>query len=445
MLDIGDTRMELQLFKKQQLFANAVLSGKFNYLLYGGAIRGGKSVLVIAIICILARIYPGSRWAITRKDLPTLRRNTIPTFEFVRSHIDQFVGEVNKSTWTAKCANGSEILFFPESVKDDPELNRWRGLEVNGFVLEEANELTEGAFNKAIERAGSWRCKAKEQPNPLVLLTCNPAKNYVKRRFYDPWKAGRLEAPYFYMPAYITDNPHIPPKYLQSIENLPPADFQRFVKGDWDSADDPDQLIQFEWILEAMNRDPVRGKRALGVDVARFGNDDTVIAYREGHALIDMEYHSGLSIDRTADIVQTRINEGSVDANEVRIDTVGLGAGVADNLKRNGFDVSEIVSGTRAIERPDSFYKFFNLRSQMWWEYREGLRDGHYSIGFDDARLNEDLTAPRYSVSGDRVLRVESKEDIKRRIGRSTDAGDAAVYAFIDLPAEVPVVKPAFV
>ena len=69
----------------------------------------------------------------------------------------------------------------------------------------------------------------------------------------------------------------------------------------------------------------------------------------------------------------------------------------------------------------------------MWWLFREALRRGEICIDVDDPRLIEDLTAPRYSVDGDKNLTVESKDEIRKRIGRSTDAGDAVVYAWADV------------
>jgi len=437
----GNRETLVELFPKQREFSEAVFSGVYRFLLFGGAIRGGKTIVTLALIIILCRIYPGSRWAVVRKDLPTLRRNTIPSFERIRPK--PFVGDINRSEWTARCTNGSEIIFFPESLRDDPELNRWRGLEVNGFLLEEANELSESSFNKSIERAGTWTVPGPKQPFPLVLLTCNPAKNYVRRIFYEPWKKKTLKAPFFYLPSRVADNPALTAEYLASLENLKTTDpvaYERFVKGNWEIADDPNQLIKFEWVENArknVERNP--GKRGLGVDVARYGDDDSTIAHREGNALVKLEHHHGLSIDRTADIVMARINEGPVDANLVNIDVVGLGAGVVDNCRRDGFAVVEVQSGGRAIERDleetedQSFFKFKNLRSQLWWEFREGLRKGEICLDVDDPKLVEDLTAPRYFISGDKVITVESKDEIKKRIGRSTDAGDAAVYAFARL------------
>lgn len=424
---------DLELTPKQAEFAEAVFSGRYNYLLYGGAIRGGKTVAVLALIIVLCRVYPGSRWAVVRRDLPSLKRNVVPTFERLKPR--PFVGDINRTDWNVKCANGSEILFFPESIKDDPDLDRWKGLEVNGFALEEANELSETSYNKAIERAGSWMCPGKEQPPPLVMLTCNPARNYVRRVFYEPWKLGKLEPPYYYLPARVTDNPHLSAAYLESIKNLPLPVYRRFVGGDWESADEPDQLIKFEWLLAARNVEHAGGKRGLGVDVARYGDDDTVILHREGNAIVAIEYHHGLSIDKVITLVQNRITDPDtpVDADRVMVDGVGLGAGVVDGLHKEGHKIIEVISGAKAIDRVDSFYRFNNLRSQMWWEFREALRLGQICIDVDDSRLLEDLTAPLYSISGDKVIKVESKDEIRKRIGRSTDAGDGAIYAWADL------------
>lgn len=222
---------------KQRKFAEAVFSGKYRYLFYGGAIRGGKSYCVMAVIFTLCWLFPGSRWAIVRKDLPTLRRNILPVFNKLKP---AFCGEMNQSTWEAKCTNGSRIILFPESYKDDKSYNRWRGLEVNGLWLEEANELQQTSWNWSLQRAGSWVIPPSRlnptphQPTPYIFLTSNPAANWVKRLFYTPWKQKQLKAPYFYIPATVHDNPYLSKDYLDSLELLPERDYKVFVLGDWD-------------------------------------------------------------------------------------------------------------------------------------------------------------------------------------------------------------------
>lgn len=217
----------------QDRFFAATFSGDYSVLAYGGGIRSGKSATALMLAQLLCRIYPRSRWAIVRTDLPTIKRNVLPTFSKFR--VPGFMGEVNQAdSWTSTATNGSQIVFFSESIQEDPEYNRWRGLEVNGFFLEEANELQEASLNKAIERAGAWVVPGlATQPPPLVVCTFNPSGGWVKRKFYDPWKAGTIAAPWYYQPATIADNPHIPAAYLDALKKLPERDYKRFVEGDW--------------------------------------------------------------------------------------------------------------------------------------------------------------------------------------------------------------------
>jgi len=442
--------VRLKFFGTQQQFASAVFSNDYRFMLFGGAIRGGKSYVIIGLIIALARMFPGSRWAIVRKDLPTLRRNTIPTFNKLAPR--PFCSEVNQGTWSVRCANGSEILFFPESLKQDPDLDRWKGLEVNGFAFEEINECAEQTHNKAIERAGTWTADCEKQPPPYILASCNPARNWVKRVFYDPWAADKLKAPYYFMPSRVTDNPHLTADYLQSLEYLKakdPAAYKRFVEGDWNVEDDETQLVQWAWLLNALNVDHIEGPKALGVDVARFGKDSSTIAHRDGNRLHRIEVHEKMPTDIVADMVWLRMTEGGVGAAAIKVDTVGLGAGVADNLNkmlRAGCTssappkVTEVVGGARPLHRADSFYTYTNLRTQLWWEAREALRLGEELIDIPDGprrqQLFEDLTAPRYSISGDKCIQVESKDETKKRLGRSPDLGDAFVYARADMVAD---------
>jgi hypothetical protein len=371
-----------------------------------------------------------------------LRRNLIPSYNKLRPRY--FATEFNQSTWIARCTNHSEIILFPESFSTDPDLNRWKGLEVNGFVLEEANELVEKSWAKAIERAGSWIIPATPwnpdpiQPPPLVMCTFNPCQNWPKKIFFDPWNKETIRAPYYYLPSTVADNPYATDAYKESLRNLPPAEYKRFVLGDWSAANDPDQLILAEWVWSAQQSVPhIRGQRKLGVDVARFGDDLTVLALVDGNGLQEILTYSGLSLDRTAEVVRSVAlhPDTRTDPSNVHVDSVGIGAGVVDILRAQKMPVQEVVSGMKPIWRGDSQFKFKNIRSQMWWEFREKLRKGLFSLPEDcDDDLIGDLTAPKYHMDSDRVIEVQSKSDIKKDIGRSTDRGDALVMGAYDMP-----------
>lgn len=227
---------------QQVAFIEAALSGRYTILGYGGAIRGGKSWAAYMLVVVLMRVFPGSRWAIVRRDFPRLRRNALPSWAAIRPK--NFIGPVNGTTWEAEATNGSRILFVAESYDTDPDLERFKGLEVNGFIFEEGSECREKTANKAIERAGSWVLKDAAgrklpddlQPAPLVGVTFNPTPEWPRYWFYEPWLAGTLAPPYFYQPADIRDNPHLPKQYVENLQQLKGTAFDRYVGGDWNYA-----------------------------------------------------------------------------------------------------------------------------------------------------------------------------------------------------------------
>ena len=219
-----------QPFPKQMEFIEAVFSFAYNFILYGGAIRGGKTFALCAVFIMLARFFPGSKWVIIRRDLPTLKRTTIPSFWKVCP--ENFVKSYNQQDFTVIFKNGSQIMFMAESYDTDKDLNRFKGLECNGFGLEEINELQQATYLKCIERAGSHIIE--NQPKPTILATCNPTQNWVKTEFYDKYKLGTLPEKVKYIPSRIFDNPHIPKEYLESLKNLPKTEYSIFVDGNWE-------------------------------------------------------------------------------------------------------------------------------------------------------------------------------------------------------------------
>lgn len=225
-------------FPKQMEFLEHALNEETELVLYGGAIRGGKTFAGLGALIILCKMYPRSRWGVVRKDLPTLKRNTVPPFRKICPTNFCKGGSLekayNEQDQVVTFNNGSQILFFSENFDKDKELNRWKGLEVNGFLLEECNELKEDSFNKAIERAGTWVLpQGYEQPPTKLLLTCNPAQNWVKRILYDPAQRDALPEGWHYIQARIFDNPFMSERYIKGLKRLPKNQYRVFVLGDW--------------------------------------------------------------------------------------------------------------------------------------------------------------------------------------------------------------------
>ncbi len=160
----------------------------------------------------------------------------------------------------------------------------------------------------------------------------------------------------------------------------------------------------------------------LGIDPARFGDDRTAIVLRRGRKLVKVFTYSGKSLMEIAGIVAKMIKDYKPAA--VFIDDVGLGGGVTDRLRELGHDVIPVNAGSRADE--DS--KYHNKRAEMWGAMLDWLKEGAQIPDSDE--LHSDLAAPQYSYDSSSRLKLEKKEDMKKRGLRSPDLADALALTF---------------
>ena len=213
------------------------------------------------------------------------------------------------------------------------------------------------------------------------------------------------------------------------------------VEGDF-AASDVDAIIPLSHVelanerwysLNSAKNKYVEPVTHIGVDVARGGSDKTVFAMRRHFFVDKLEKHSKGDTMETTGRAVAKANEHT-DA-ILLIEVVGVGAGVYDRLREQlGSDRIQAFQPAGRTNRMDfsKQWGFANIRAAAWWNMREILDPANgYDIALppDDA-LTGDLTSPKWKpLSGGKIL-VESKEDIKRRIGKSTDEGDAVVIAF---------------
>lgn len=227
---------------KQLHFLKTVLSeNDYRYFAYGGAIRGGKSYVVLFILHQLCLKYPKSKWCIVRSDMPVLKSTTIPSFnKLVQTDL---YGKWNLSSHTFTYKNGSQLIFKSENIQQDPDLNSFLGLEVNGFFLEQAEELSSKMWQKALERTGSWY--VDPMPKALILTTFNPTQNWVKEMFFEPHKNGTLEAPYYFESALPKDNPFVTKDQWSAWGMMHDRYKLQFIEGDWSDFNDTNGLWAF--------------------------------------------------------------------------------------------------------------------------------------------------------------------------------------------------------
>lgn len=211
--------------------------------------------------------------------------------------------------------------------------------------------------------------------------------------------------------------------------------FQNRVLGEFAEAD-TDALIPLSWIEQANERwhacDGIgTGKRTLGCDPARFGEDKTCIAELIGRVLSPIRYTAKEDTMQTVGrVIQMANNDKTV---PIAVDVIGIGAGVVDRLREQGYSVTGCnVSESTKLTDESGELGFINLRSALWWFLREALNpDNPDAIALPpDDILTGDLTAPHWNPTSTGKIKVESKDEIRKRLGRSTDAADAFGLAF---------------
>ena len=197
-----------------------------------------------------------------------------------------------------------------------------------------------------------------------------------------------------------------------------------------------DALIQMMWCVDARDANPdkgfnveeiKKGEKALGVDVANSeAGDKAAFAYGEGGELKEVKDFPCPDSNQLGkrDVI-TKMNEESIDPDRIGVDGVGIGAGTVNALKEQDITVQNLIGSEKAIETEEA-EQFKNLRSQMYWQIREDLRNRRIILP-NDEELFADLVTPKWFIKNGKIC-IESKEDIKKRLGRSPNKGDAAVY-----------------
>lgn len=201
--------------------------------------------------------------------------------------------------------------------------------------------------------------------------------------------------------------------------------FRVRVLGEFAVGDD-DTLISGDIVDAAFVRDIEPDKDTpviYGVDVARFGDDRTVICKRRGNVVLEFKSWAGRDLMETVGWVA---NEAEIDQPaEINVDSIGLGAGVADRLRELGFNVRDVNVSEAAAMNP----KAYKLRDELWMTVRDWLTQRACKLPQSD-ELRQELVAPRYTFQSNGKLKVESKGEMKKRGMRSPDFADALCLTF---------------
>lgn len=243
----------------------------------------------------------------------------------------------------------------------------------------------------------------------------------------------------------LTDNIYLKGTgYAERLSGTPEPLKSMLLNGDFTvrGEDHPLQVIPTQWAVDAQERwkdrdeDDVMRLRQIVLygDVAQGGVDTTVLA-----PLFETDYYDelitqpGRKTPTGVEIMRMLLDE-RLDNSLIALDGTGGWAGSARDLLSTHHDIDvemHTVSKVDGSWTPDMLYKYLNLRTKMWWEFRLALdpKSGYKICLPPSSRLLTQLTTPHFKIRG-KELQVESKEDVAKRIGGSTDEADAVLGAW---------------
>lgn len=246
-----------------------------------------------------------------------------------------------------------------------------------------------------------------------------------------------------FIAARVSDNRHLASTgYVGTLQALPEPLRSQMLHGDFKAGteDPPYQVIPTAWVDAAMARwkprDPFPTLDSMGVDIAMGGRDETVIARRCDNWFAEPIAYPGTSCP-DPETVAAYIMAAERDGCAIHLDLFGVGAKPYGILMGRGQHVIGVNVGDPAAGAVAETAKlrFANIRSELWWRMREALDPANNrAIALPrNSRLRADLCAPLWKPQGNKI-KVESRDEIKERIGRSPDYASAFCLALMDTP-----------
>lgn len=439
-------------------------NSKADELLFGGAAGGSKSYLLLGT-------------AATRHQRSLILRRQSTELDGLQSDLCAMLGHDGYNKVDKEHTAGGRSIKLG-GCREPDDWRHFAGRPRDMLGVDEAGEFLEEQVSSLLAWLRSTdpkqRCRLILASNPprgaegewllrwfapwLDPAFANPARPgelrwYVRAKGETKWVdgPGRVEVAgegytprsRTFIPALLSDNPFLDSTgYRATLQSLPEPLRSQLLKGDFLAGreDDAWQVIPAAWVEAAQQRwsPGIQGSMdALGVDVAQGGSDATVLAARHGRWFAPLKSVPGRQTPdgvSVASLVFGEVRDGAV----VVVDAGGgWGSEASGHLGRHLSDdrLVAFMGVTSSNETSANNIGFVNLRAQAWWRFREAL-DPQTGAGValpPDPALAADLAMPRWKMvsrGGKGAIQIEAKDDIRKRLGRSPDRGDAVVMAW---------------
>lgn len=420
--------------KKQKEGLELLTDNETREILLGGAAGGAKSMTGALWLIYSCLLYPGIKTFVGRETLKSLRESTKETIEKafkifdIPDNLYRYDGQDHFFQFT----NGSKINFL--DLRHMPSHSyeaRYGSIEYTFGWIEEGQGINFDAYDTLRTRVGR-HYNDDFGLFPKLLVTCNPAKNWMYTYFYKPWKDGKLEKNKKFLPILATDNPFRESGYIDQLKSIADkAKKERLLYGNWEYEDSPYKLCVYERITEIFrNCHTVTKsyKHYITADVARFGSDLAVIGVWRNWELIEVVTFDKSKTTDISAAIRSAQSRYRIPSNRVIADSDGIGGGVVDDLNCIGF-----VNNARPFKEDTGNKKdkpeYKNLQVQMLVYLAEKIINEnilHVSADISEEQKEtiklELDTIER--IPGTKKVELVSKAQIKEDIGHSPDWRD---------------------
>lgn len=288
------------------------------------------------------------------------------------------------------------------------------------FLIDEASGVPEAVFQVAEG--------ALSTDGAFVVMAANPTRE--DGYFYDSHHKMRSRWAALHWDG--EESPMVSKSYIEDMRIKYGVDspiYQVRVKGNFATASDG--IIPLHLCESAKVRDVAGTKAPIiwGLDVARFGDDSTALAKRKGNIQLEPTREwFGKDTMQTAGMIKQEYDNAKDKPASINVDVIGIGAGVVDRLKEMGLP----VRGINVAESPSVGDQYQRLRDELWFKGKEWLARMDCKLADDDALIGE-LTAAKYQILSNGKIKVEGKDEMKKRGVASPNRADAWLLTFAEI------------
>ena len=406
----------------QQDFLNAVATGERKISIRSGHGVGKSTTASWAMLWFLLTRYP-VKVVVTA---PTSAQLYDALFAELKRWVKELpkpvqdLLDVKQERIELKASATEAFISARTSRAEQPEALQGVHSDNVMLVADEASGVPEAVFEAA---AGSM-----SGHNALTILLGNPVRSSgfffdTHNRLKDEWWTRRVSC---------IDSTRVSQEYVNDMKSRYGEESNAFrirVLGEFPRSDD-DTIIPMDLLETAKHRDTRAYEDApivWGLDVARFGSDSSVLCKRQSNVVHTLERWRNLDLMQLTGAVVSQYEacDHKSRPTEILVDSIGLGAGVVDRLR----ELNLPARGINVSESPAMGGTYLNLRAELWHKAKAWLEKRDCKIPNNEDLIGE-LATVRYTFTSNGKIKIESKDDIRRRGLKSPDMADAFVLTF---------------